>query len=82
MRQFGRDLDLAQEPLGSHRERQLRLEHLERDLAVVLPVVGEVNDRIPAATELALDRVAVRKGCLQSLERFSGHAGPVLYSGR
>ena len=50
------ELDLAQEPLGAQRRGELGAEHLERDLAVVLEVVREVDGRHAAAAELALDR--------------------------
>ena len=43
MREPGRDLDLAEEPLGPDRQGQLGLEDFQRDLAVVLDVVSEVE---------------------------------------
>jgi hypothetical protein len=68
MGQLRSDLDFAQEPLVADSEGQLGLEDLQRDLAVVLPVMGEVDDRVPAAAELALDRVAVSQRRLQVRE--------------
>ena len=48
-------LDLAQEPLGAERGGELRAQHLDRDVAVVLEVVREVDGGHAAAPELALD---------------------------
>jgi len=73
MRQTRRDLDLAEEPLGTHARRELRAEHLERDGAVVLKIAGEVDRRHPAAAKLALDRVTAREGDPQSCRRIRGH---------
>ena len=58
----GRDLDLGQEPLDAQHRAQLGPEHLERDLAVVLEVGGEVDGRHAAGAELALDPVALFQG--------------------
>ena len=60
MAEPGGDLDLAQEALGAERGRQLGVEDLERDLAVVPEVLGEVDRGHPAAAELALERIAGR----------------------
>jgi hypothetical protein len=58
-----RDVDLAQEPLRAQRRRQLRRQHLQRHLAVVFPVRGEVHGGHAALSELPLDGVAARKRC-------------------
>ena len=50
------DLDLAQEPLAGQRPREVRAEHLDGDVAVVLEVVREVDRGHAAGAELALDR--------------------------
>ncbi len=55
----GGDLDLAEEPLGPERGGQLGPQHLHRDLAVVLDVLGEVHGGHAALPELALEPVAV-----------------------
>ena len=60
MLQVGGGLDLGQEAVGADHGGQLRPQHLHRDLAVVLEVVGEVDRRHPARAELALDGVAVQ----------------------
>ena len=62
MLQPGGEPDLAQEPLGAERGGELGVQHLERDLAVVLEVVREVDRGHAAAAELALERVAVGQG--------------------
>ena len=55
----GGDLDLGQEPLDAEHGAELGAEHLERDLAVVLEVGGEVDRGHAAGAELALDPVAL-----------------------
>ncbi len=52
------NLDLAQEPLGTQRLRQLGAQHFERDTAVVLHVGREVHRGHAAGTEFARDRVS------------------------
>src|SRR5258708_32547986 len=54
-----RDLDLGEEPVRAEHRAQLGPQHLERDLALVLEVLGEVDRRHAARAELALDAVAV-----------------------
>src|SRR4029077_387307 len=68
MREFRRDLDFAQESLRLDGLGDIRLHDLQRDLAVVFLVLGEVDDRVAAAAELALDRVAAGEGGPQPLE--------------
>src|SRR6476619_4916611 len=79
MTQAGGDLDLAEEALGSDGAGQLRPEDLHGDRAVVLQVLSEVDGGHPAATELALDRIAVGKGDRQDSQRV-GH-GPRSWGG-
>ena len=69
-----REPDLAQESLAPERLRELRLEHLERDVAIVLEVVREVHGRHAAGAELALDAVAVGERRVQ-LVVGRGHRG-------
>ncbi len=66
--QVGGDLDLVQEPLGPDHRGQLGPQHLERDLAVVLHVVGQVDRGHAPGPQLPLDHVAIAQGHLQ---RFS-----------
>ena len=56
------NIDFAQEPLGAHRLREVGTEHLDRDGAAVLEVLGEVNRGHAAVAELALNGVAIGKG--------------------
>ena len=53
--------DLAEEALGAKRGAEVGLEDLEGDRAVVLEVMGEIDQRHPAPAELALQPVAVRQ---------------------
>src|SRR2546427_659760 len=64
-----RGVYLAEKPLRAERCGQLGLQDLNGDLAVVLPVLSEVDRRHPPAAELALDRVAVGEGGLQTSEQ-------------
>ena len=59
MLQSGDHLDLSRESIGRSARRDLRQEHLDRDLALVLLVVGEQDDRHAAAPELSPDQIAV-----------------------
>ena len=72
MLQAGGDLDLAGEPLGTERGRQLRPKNLHRHPAVVLQVLGEVHRGHAALAQLPLDAVAVGQGALQAGHRL-GH---------
>ena len=66
MLEVGCRLDLSQESLRTDNRSQLWLEHLERDLTLVLEVVCEVYRSHPALTDLALDAVAAFEGCVQA----------------
>ena len=66
------DLDLAAEPLGAERRREVGAQHLDRHLAVVLEVFGEIDHRHPALAELALDAVAVGERGGEPVERQRG----------
>ena len=68
----GGGLDLAQEALGAERRGELGVQHLERDGAVVPEVAGEVDGGHAAATELALEAVAVSHCRLEVLRQI-GH---------
>jgi lia operon protein LiaG len=58
----GGDLDLAEEPVGGEGGGELGAEHLDRNLAVVLEVLRQVDRSHSTTAELALDRVAVGEG--------------------
>ena len=66
MVQVGGRRDLTEETLGPEGKYQRGAEHLDRDLALVLDVVREIDRGHPARTELAVDAVAVCEGALQS----------------
>jgi len=53
MLELGRKFDLALEPLAAERHRQLGVEHLHRDIALVLEVVRQKHRRHAAASEFA-----------------------------
>jgi len=50
----GADADLLEEPLSAERCGELGAQHLERHVAVVLQVPGEIDRGHPAGAELAL----------------------------
>ena len=78
--QVGDGPDLAEKPLGPDHRRQLGAEHLDRDLAGVPEVLGEVDGGHAPRPELALDAVAVGQGCGEAKEGV-GH-GPQVTCGR
>ena len=62
----GGDLDLGEEPLDAQDRAEFGPEDLERHLAVVLEVGGEVDRGHAALAEHALDAVAVGQGGRQA----------------
>ncbi len=58
----GADADLSEEPLGAENRREFRAQDLERNVAIVPHVPGEIDRGHPAGAELALDRVAAGEG--------------------
>jgi hypothetical protein len=71
--QVRRGLDLGQEALGAHHRGELGLEDLERDLPLVLQVVGQVDRRHAALAEFALDAIATFQGRVQALAQALAH---------
>ena len=61
----GGEADLAEEALGAEGGGELGVEDLEGDGAVVLEVLGEEDGGHATAAELALERVAAAKPCLE-----------------
>ena len=55
-------LDLLHEALGAEHGGELGLEDLDRDLAIVLEVFGQIHGGHAALPERALDAVAVGQG--------------------
>ena len=62
----GGEPDLPDEPLGAQRVRQLGMENLQGDGAVVPEIAGQVDGGHAAAAELALEHVAVGQGGLET----------------
>jgi hypothetical protein len=62
----GRRLDLGQESLGTDDRRELGLQHLERDVALVPHVIGEVDRSHPALAQLSIDPVAALQGRVEA----------------
>ena len=71
MRQPRGDADLAQEPLLADRGAEFLLQNLDRDLAPVLPLLGEMHGGHATVAEQSLYRVTVSEGCLESERRFA-----------
>ena len=65
MLQPGGEPDLALEALGTQRDRELGVEHLECHRAVVLEVAGQEDRSHAAAPELPLERVATAQPALE-----------------
>ncbi len=59
MLQVGRDFDLFKEPLGSEDRGQLGPQYLDRDLAMVFQVLGEIHRRHAAGTRFFFNGIAV-----------------------
>ncbi len=68
MREVSGDLDLAEKPLGSEDGGQLGPQDLDRDLATVFQILGEVDRGHAASAEFVLDGVVVREGGFQSFD--------------
>jgi hypothetical protein len=76
MLQSGREFDFAEEALGAESLRQLRMEHFERNGAVMAEVVGEIYHGHATAAELALDAVLAGERGMKPVQT-SGQADPV-----
>ena len=57
MLEIRRDLDLGEKPLDAEHRAEVRLEDLERDVAVVAQIAREVDGRHAARADLTLDLV-------------------------
>ena len=62
-------LDLGEEPLTPDDGRQLGLQDLQRDLALVLQILGEVDRRHPALAQLPLHAIPAFESVVQSGDR-------------
>jgi len=56
------DPDFLQEPIASDHGREFRPQDLDRDLTIVLEVVGQVDCGHAALSQLPLEAVAVGEG--------------------
>ncbi len=75
--QLGGQLDLALEPLTADGGGQVGIEDLDRHLAVVPDVAGEVDRGHPPLAELSLEQVAVSQFRLQPYPVFRTRSGGV-----
>src|SRR5207247_1234009 len=66
-------LGLTQNPVRPESRRQLRAEHLERHLTVMLDVVREIDGRHAAAPQLSLDDIAAGEGGGEAVALISLH---------
>jgi hypothetical protein len=66
--ELGRDLDFSEKPLGTERDREILVKHLDRHHTIVLEVAGEVNGRHTSGTKLLLDIVAIGEACSEALD--------------
>jgi hypothetical protein len=80
--QSGRRLDLGQEPLGAEHRRQVGLEDLDRHLAVVPEVFGQVHRGHAALAQLPLEAVAVGEACPEALKTHGETPGQASPTGR
>ena len=65
MLQMGGDADLAQEALSAEDGAELRLEHFDRDEAIVLEVARAIHGGHPPTADFALDDVAALEAGVQ-----------------
>ena len=61
-------LNLHHEPLCTQHGGELGLQHLERDVAIMLEIVREIYRRHAAGAELALDLVAAGEGGVEAVD--------------
>ena len=60
--------DLEEKPLRAKARRQFRVQHLEGDPAILPEILCQVHRSHSTAAELALERVAVGQGGLESFQ--------------
>ncbi len=68
--------DLGQKTLSTDDGGKLGPQHLDRDLAAVAQVVGQIHGGHAALPQLAVDPVAVGQTCREAVERRAGHFSP------
>jgi hypothetical protein len=69
MLQAGGGPDLQEEPLRSERGSELGAQDLERDGPIVSEVAGEIDGGHAAASEFALDAIAIGQGGREEVGR-------------
>jgi hypothetical protein len=74
MGEVGRDLDLAQEPIGPEALRDLGAQQLEGYPPPVPEVARQVYGRPSTVTDLALDDVAALEGPIEAIDEFGQRA--------
>jgi len=77
-----RDLDLLDEAVGADAGGELRAQHLHRDAAAVLEILGEIHARHPARADLALDAVARAQRVDERVGGEGGHGANLRLAGR
>src|SRR3569833_671049 len=75
VREVREELDLTDKPLANRRIFERRAQHLDRDQAVVLEVLGKVDARHRPVAEVALGDVPSRKCAGELLENEIFHTG-------
>src|SRR6185437_13839523 len=60
---------LAQEPIGTECGTEIRMQHLDRDVAIVLEIVSEIHRRHAAGAKLALDPIPLGQRGGEQLRR-------------
>src|SRR5687767_8519132 len=65
----GGELDLAQESVGTERRREVRMQDFQCNDAIVFCVLGKVDSRHAATTELPIYRIGARQRLAQPLNR-------------
>ena len=69
MLEVGGGGDFLDEPLGAEHGGEFRPQHLDRDLALVLEILGEVDRGHTARTDFPLDGVPVGEGGGETVEK-------------
>lgn len=60
-------LDFDHEAVGAEHRGKFRLEELQRDLAIVLEIVAEIDGRHAALAEVALDPISAGEGRVEAV---------------
>jgi hypothetical protein len=61
-------LDLREEPLGADDRAELGIEKLERDVAVMPDVAGEIDRCHSSGADLTLDSIPIGQSCTKVLD--------------